>query len=214
MRPNPNRGRVYRRCACRNDDGKQLGTRCPKLANPRHGIWAFAVDRPAADSSRKTMRRSGFTTKAEASEALSKVLECERAGVLLDDTETVAQYLISWLDVRSPNLRPNTVLRYRDYINQDLIPAIGAVHLERLTHQHVRQRLERRRQATTTPPQPRTVRRPAPPAAQGAGMLDHSTSRRLPALLPPHERPELPLVTWRHRLKGLVTGDDGDTTKV
>jgi hypothetical protein len=25
---------------------------------------------------------------------------------------------------------------------------------------------------------------------------------------------ELPLVAWRHRLKGLVTGDDGDTTKV
>ncbi|BCJ55866.1 site-specific integrase [Actinoplanes sp. NBRC 14428] len=139
MRPNPHRGRVYRRCACRDDVGKQLGTRCPKLSNPRHGVWAFAVDRPTAGSSRKTMRRSGFTTKAEASEALSKVLECERAGVRLDDTETVAQYLTSWLDMRSPNLRPNTVLRYRDYINQDLIPAIGAVRLERLTHEHVRQ---------------------------------------------------------------------------
>src|SRR5689334_14522156 len=103
MRPNPNRGRVYRRCACRDDAGKQLGARCPKLANPRHGIWAFAVDRPTVNSSRKTMRRSGFTTKAEASEALSKVLECERAGVRLDDTETVAQYLTSWLDARTPN---------------------------------------------------------------------------------------------------------------
>jgi len=40
MRPNPHQGRVYRRCACRGDDGKQLGTRCPKLTNARHGTWA------------------------------------------------------------------------------------------------------------------------------------------------------------------------------
>jgi integrase len=139
MRPNPNRGRVYRRCACRDDEGKQVGTLCPKLANPRHGSWAFAVDRPTANSKRKTMRRSGFSTKAEASEALSKVLDCERADVRLDDTETVAQYLTSWLDTKSRKLRPNTVLRYRDYTNEDLIPAIGTVRLERLTHQHVRQ---------------------------------------------------------------------------
>jgi hypothetical protein len=46
MRPNPHRGRVYRRCACRDSNGSQLGTRCPKLTNPRHGTWAFAVDRP------------------------------------------------------------------------------------------------------------------------------------------------------------------------
>ncbi|MEU4218253.1 site-specific integrase [Actinoplanes sp. NPDC026623] len=139
MRPNPNRGRVYRRCACRDNNGRQLGTRCPKLANPRHGVWAFAVDRPTVAAKRKTMRRSGYATKIEASEALSKVLECERAGVHLDDAETVAQYLTSWLDTKSPNLKPNTVLRYRAYIDQDLIPAIGAVRLERLTHEHVRQ---------------------------------------------------------------------------
>jgi hypothetical protein len=119
MRPNPNRGRVYRRCACRHRNGKQLGARCPKLTNPRHGTWAFAVDRPRADSKRKTMRRSGYTTKTEASGALSKVLECERAGVHLDDTEPVAQYLTTWLETKTPVLRPNTVLRYRAYINQD-----------------------------------------------------------------------------------------------
>jgi hypothetical protein len=83
MRPNPNRGRVYRRCACRNDEGKQIGTLCAKLANPRHGTWAFAVDRPTANSKRKTMRRSGFSTKAEASQALSMVLDCERTMALL-----------------------------------------------------------------------------------------------------------------------------------
>ena len=137
MRPNPNRGRVYRRCACRDSNGKQLGTRCPKIANTRHGTWAFAVDLPSLDPRRKTMRRSGFATKTDAADALTKVLECERSGVRLDDTETVASYLTAWLETRSQSLKPNTVARYRDYIHNDLIPAFGAVRLERLTHDHV-----------------------------------------------------------------------------
>jgi hypothetical protein len=31
MNRNPNRGRVYRRCACRDTTGKQLGAHCPEL---------------------------------------------------------------------------------------------------------------------------------------------------------------------------------------
>ncbi|WP_433727568.1 hypothetical protein ACQP2Y_12755 [Actinoplanes sp. CA-051413] len=65
-------GRVYRCCACRNSDGRQLGARCPKLSNARHGTWAFAVDLPSLDR-RRTMRRTGFATKAEASAALAHV---------------------------------------------------------------------------------------------------------------------------------------------
>lgn len=33
MSRNPNRGRVHRRCACRDNTGNQLGARCPDLAN-------------------------------------------------------------------------------------------------------------------------------------------------------------------------------------
>jgi hypothetical protein len=117
MRPNPNWGRVYRRCGCRNSTGKQLGPRCPRLTNTRHGTWAFAVDMPSLEGKRKTMRRSGYTTKTDASAALTKTLECERAGIHLDDTETVAQYLTSWLQEKSRTLKPNTVVRYRDYIS-------------------------------------------------------------------------------------------------
>jgi hypothetical protein len=128
MRPNPHRGRVYRRCACRGANGKQLGTRCPKLTNARHGSWAYAVDLPTLDR-RKTMRRSGFVIKAEASAALGHVLECERAGVSIDDTETVADYLRRWFEAKAPTRKPNTVNRYRAYLDNDLIPAFGAIRL-------------------------------------------------------------------------------------
>jgi hypothetical protein len=137
MRPNPNRGRVYRRCGCRDEHGRQLGARCPQLANPRHGSWAFAVDMPSPHGKRKTMRRSGYQTRSDARAALARVLECERAGVYVDDAQTVADYLVGWLDAKARWLKPTTVARYHDYLHNDLLPAFGAVRLERLTHQHV-----------------------------------------------------------------------------
>jgi integrase len=139
MRPDPNRGRVYRRCGCRDEHGRQLGARCLQLANPRHGTWAFAVGMPSPDRKRKTLRRSGFSTRSDARAALARVLECERAGVYLDDAQTVADYLVGWLEAKARRLKPTTVARYRDYLHNDLLPAFGAVRLERLTHQHVDQ---------------------------------------------------------------------------
>ena len=89
------------------------------------------------------MRRSGFATKAEASAALTNVLQCERAGVGIDDTETVADYLHRWFEAKAPTRKPNTVNRYRAYLDNDLIPAFGAIRLERLTHEHVAQFIRR-----------------------------------------------------------------------
>ena len=85
------------------------------------------------------MRRSGYKTRSDARAALARVLECERAGVYVDDAQTVADYLVGWLDAKARLLKPTTVARYRDYLHNDLLPAFGAVRLERLTHQHVDQ---------------------------------------------------------------------------
>ncbi|MET7395966.1 tyrosine-type recombinase/integrase [Dactylosporangium sp. NPDC005572] len=141
MRPNPHRGRVYRRCACRDHaTGKQLGARCPQLAtNPRHGSWSFAVDVPALTGRRTTLRRGGYPTKHAAQTALAQVLDCERTSVHLDDRETVAGYLAGWLDAKRRELKPTTMARYTDYVAKDLIPALGAIRLERLSHQHIGQ---------------------------------------------------------------------------
>jgi integrase len=141
MRPNPHRGRVYRRCACRDcTTGRQLGARCPQLAaNPRHGTWGFAVDVPSLSDRRTTMRRGGFATRTDARAGLAQVLDCERTGVHLDDRETVAGYLAGWLQAKARTLKPTTMARYTDYVTKDLIPALGAIRLERLDHQHISQ---------------------------------------------------------------------------
>ncbi|WP_157513109.1 Arm DNA-binding domain-containing protein [Lentzea albidocapillata] len=109
---NPNRGRVYRRCACRGADGRQLGARCPQLAYRKHGTWTFAVDLPTLDGKRRTRRRSGFVTKADAQTALWKVLEYERSGIVVDDRQTVADYLMSWLRGKASTLKPTTMANY------------------------------------------------------------------------------------------------------
>jgi hypothetical protein len=48
------------------------------------------VDLPALDGRRKTMRRCGYTTQADARTALHQVLACELTGIHVDDRQTVA----------------------------------------------------------------------------------------------------------------------------
>ncbi|MGH3569409.1 MAG: hypothetical protein ACRDRH_25985 [Pseudonocardia sp.] len=125
MSRNPNRGRVYRRCGCRDATGRQLGARCPTLTQRRHGRWVFAVDLPSLDRRRKTLRRGGFPTQAAARSALDRVLACERAGVHSDDRETLAGYLAAWVEHKALSLKPTTMARYRDYITRTSPPPSG-----------------------------------------------------------------------------------------
>lgn len=191
MCSNPNRGRVYRRCGCRDADGKQFGARCPRLSDGKHGTWAFAVDMPSLNGRRRTLRRSGFATKAVARRELSRVLECERSGVLVDDQQTVADYLTRWLEARALTLKPTTLARYRDYLAKDLVPALGGVKLERLSYQHVAQFVRHQLVAGRGPV---TLRRCV--ATLSSALTDAVRQRRLThnaaryAVLPRPKRPE------------------------
>ena len=120
-------GRVYRRCACCGD-GKQFGAHCPELtSDARHGSWTFAVDLPSLTGKRATMRRGGYPTRKAATAALTRVLDCERSGIWLDNRQTVADYLATWLAVKSRTLKPTTAAVYTGYVMRDLVPAFGAV---------------------------------------------------------------------------------------
>lgn len=82
------------------------------------------------------MRRSGFPSQSTARAALHRVLACEQAGIRIDDRQTVADYLTSWLEAKSRTLKPTSLARYTDYINKDLCPALGHLRLEELSHHH------------------------------------------------------------------------------
>jgi len=139
---NDRRGRVYRRCSCRDVTGKQLGMSCPRLtADGKHGVWYFAVDMPAGAGKRKTMRRGGFPTKNAASRALADVASRAAQGVRVDDRETVAAFLARWLVVKAGDSKATTVRSYRAHVDNVIVPAIGHLPIERLRAEHVEQLL-------------------------------------------------------------------------
>lgn len=134
----PQRGRVYRRCGCRDASGRQYGARCPKLnSRHRHGSWAYALDVPSASGRRSTRCRSGFVTQAAAHAALDRAVEAERTGIYADDQLTVARYLIDWLATKEEVLKPTAYARYRDHIRGDLIPVFGRLKLSDLRFRHI-----------------------------------------------------------------------------
>ena len=194
--PHTHRGRVYRRCACRHA-GKQLGAHCPELtSNARHGTWTFAVDLPSLTGKRATMRRGGYPTRKAATAALTRVLDCERAGIWLDDRQTVADYLTTWLTEKSRTLKPTTAAVYTDYIVKDLIPAFGAIRLEKLNHLHVARFIDEQLAAGRGPT---TIRRCVATLSSALGdavrqrRLQHNPARYAP--LPSPTKPNYPCWT-------------------
>ncbi|MEV7400005.1 site-specific integrase [Streptomyces sp. NPDC091267] len=115
-----------------------MGANCPHLlADASHGTWGFAVDVPAPDHRRTTVRRGGFTNQDSADEALRRFLEGEAGGFEADPNQTVAAYLDTWLAAKALVLKPTTMARYRDYVRNDLVPAFGTLKLDQLAHRHI-----------------------------------------------------------------------------
>lgn len=131
------RGRVYRRCGCRDAHRRQLGARCPRLlTDGHHGTWTFAVDVPAQHR-RTTVWRGGFTSHDAAEAALRTFLEGEADGFNADPNQTVADYLHTWLIAKALVLKPTTMAPCRDYVHNDLAPAFGSLKLDDLRHRHI-----------------------------------------------------------------------------
>ncbi|MFI5793678.1 hypothetical protein [Streptomyces sp. NPDC051677] len=114
------------RCSCRDSHRRRLGARCPRLfTDGHHRTWAFAVDVPAPHYRRTTVRRGRFPSPDAAEAALRTFLEGEAGGFSADPNQTVADYLHTWLAAKALVLKPTTMVRYRDYVHNGLVPAFG-----------------------------------------------------------------------------------------
>ncbi|GHC28762.1 MULTISPECIES: site-specific integrase [Streptomyces rochei group] len=90
-------GSIYRRCECRDGEGKLLGTKCPKLKRKNHGAIALRQELPPdANGRRRTFRRTGYDSVGTAQGDLSRLqaildlpgddeTEQQRVGDLLAD---------------------------------------------------------------------------------------------------------------------------------
>ena len=67
------KGSTYRRCGCRDENGKYLGARCPKLKSRGHGTWSWQQEIPTRDGSRYPLRRGGYASQKKAEADLNAV---------------------------------------------------------------------------------------------------------------------------------------------
>jgi len=136
-------GSVFKRCKCRDANGRELGTRCPELRrpdgsySPNHGSWYARCElEPDEDGKRRTIRRGGFDSRRDALRWLDEVRGKASKGVDVTKRVTVATYLREWLDGK-PDLAPSTRHSYEQHVGDYFVPAFGRLELGLLRPAHV-----------------------------------------------------------------------------
>jgi len=135
---------VYKRCKCRDADGKDTGASCPKLKradgswNPKHGTWYFALELPPGPSGKRRprMRRGGFATRDEASAAREAARTTIRKGADPSVRQKTGEYLTEWLK-RRPDIKASTRHGYEINISTYLVPLLGHTYLGRLSRDDI-----------------------------------------------------------------------------
>lgn len=133
-------GSVYQRCGCRSSEtGRQLGNGCPRLLDPGHGSWYFAVEvsRFPDGCARHRVRRGGYPDRAAAVAALLEV-RCPDARSDASGTASTGGWLRTWLGSRV-SLAPLTAKAYGIHIRLYLEPALGRIPLRELRGEHVQE---------------------------------------------------------------------------
>ena len=101
--------------------------------------WRLKFDVGADEfGHRKTRYVTVKGKRQDAQRELTRVLAAADAGTLPEPSKvTVAEYVREWLD-GTHDLSPKTAERYRELAEQQIIPHLGAVSLQRLKPAHVR----------------------------------------------------------------------------
>ncbi|MGW4129467.1 tyrosine-type recombinase/integrase [Amycolatopsis japonica] len=102
-------GGIRRRCRCRDENRKDLGAKCPKLAQRSHGVWQLRHELPPdARGKRRTFRREGYETKKLAEKDLDRVHDLLGLAEDDEDRETVAA-LLDGLGPKEPLPEPEEI---------------------------------------------------------------------------------------------------------
>lgn len=134
---------VYRRCGCRDADGKTLGAQCPKLkSDPKHGTWTYylAAGADPQTGRRRQIRKTGYPTKKAAQQARNEAAAAlDKDGYREPSKQTVGEYLTAWLPRRQRNgLKETTAVQYGRYIAADIAPSpLAHMRLTEVRKHHV-----------------------------------------------------------------------------
>ncbi len=103
--------------------------------------WHLKFDEGTDPASGK--RRTRYVTvrgkRQDAERELARLLNEVHNGTLLEPTKvTVAEHIRTWLD-GAHGLQPKTVERYRQFADQQIIPHLGHIQLQRLKPLHIQE---------------------------------------------------------------------------
>lgn len=98
------------------------------------GTWLFVVDTTRPDGTRSQMRRRGFATKKQASEAMAAVVSDQARGSFVRPSRTTLRDFLmnEWLPAKLPTLKPSTAASYRQMISSYVVPHVGALELSKI----------------------------------------------------------------------------------
>jgi integrase len=121
---------VRRRCS--TCGASVQNKRCPK--GHEGWSWSFTIDAAPPGAPRRQLTRSGFQTKREALEALSRLQEQLRAHSFVEPSKrSLGEYLAKWVEgLAAAGLAPSTVASYREAVELRVAPELGDVPLQGL----------------------------------------------------------------------------------
>jgi integrase len=103
------------------------------ITKRKDGRWEARLSLP--DGKRKSFYGK---TRQEVAQWLVQVRhDLDKGLLILDERQTVGQYLMSWLETVQMNLRSSSLRRYRDHLRLRLLPALGHLPLVKLSAQQV-----------------------------------------------------------------------------
>lgn len=101
----------------------------------KRATWRYRFEAAPVGGKRRRVEKSGFRTKKEALVAGTKAYnEYLNVGRTFVPSEiSVADYLDEWLELRKPELRPNSIRIYSQRIKMQIKPALGKYKLSAIT---------------------------------------------------------------------------------
>lgn len=189
----------------------------------KRATWRYRFEAAPVGGKRRRVEKSGFRTKKEALVAGTKAYnEYLNVGRTFVPSEiSVADYLDEWLELRKPELRPNSIQAYTQRIKLQIKPALGkyrlsaitAADIQRLINDLFAQGVSRETIARTKSVLTNALKY----AVEPMGYLQHAPidgvklpSRRVRPPVPPRTRPREPITQedWL-RIKELLSGKNG-----
>jgi len=104
------------------------------------GTWQLRYDAPPDGTGRRRFVSKTFKgNKKDAERALRELLATiENGGYVASDKETVAQFMVRWLETyAATNTTVRTLHGYRGYVERYINPTIGNIQLQSLTARHI-----------------------------------------------------------------------------